>query len=395
MEGFFANPHHKFTPRARPSRAMDFASILGSEIKKRKSVPATANSSSTASADTGEGTKPPPAKKYLRRSEVEATREAEYLAHKAALERERAEKAEQRRQLELEEEARQDVLREKKKKLAEESRRRREEEEARRLAAKGGGKPPGADGASQELESKEPEEEIPEEEVLTRLRKLEQPVRLFGETALQRRRRLMKLERGESPGGATPVPRSRSATPKISTLQLSEEEMKIDLGDVKTNSRKVYSQLAAWFRLVLREWDIALASRPLSVRTSYQGKAATSAFTQASQYMQPLFKHLEKKDLHPDVFPKVSEIVHHAQHRKYVTANDIYLRLSIGNAAWPIGVTMVGIHERSAREKLHEKGMAAHIMSDEVTRKFLQSIKRCLKFCQTRWPPEDQLQLMG
>ena len=347
--------------------------------------------------NTGEGPTPPspPPKKYLRRSEIEAAREAEYLAHKATLERERAEKAERRRQLELEEEARQDTLREKKRRLAEESRRRREEEEARRSAAKNGGKLPDTDGPSQEPESKEPEEEIPEEEVFVRLRKLEQPIRLFGETALQRRRRLMKLERGESPGGATPMSRSRSATPKVPILQLSEEEMKINLHDVRTNSGKVYRQLAAWFRLVLREWDIALASRPLSVRTSYQGKAATSAFTQASQYMQPLFKHLEKQDLHPDVFPKVSEIVHHAQHRKYVTANDIYLRLSIGNAAWPIGVTMVGIHERSAREKLHEKGMAAHIMSDEVTRKFLQSIKRCLKFCQTRWPPEDQLQLMG
>jgi hypothetical protein len=65
-------------------------------------------------------------------------------------------------------------------------------------------------------------------------------------------------------------------------------------------------------------------------------------------------------------------------------------------SAWPIGVTMVGIHERSAREKLHEsdKG-AAHIMSDEITRKYLQSIKRCLSFAQTRWPPDDQMQLMG
>lgn len=54
---------------------------------------------------------------------------------------------------------------------------------------------------------------------------------------------------------------------------------------------------------------------------------------------------------------------------------------------------MVGIHERSAREKLHES--EAHIMSDEVTRKFLQSIKRCISFVQTRWPPWDQGQLMG
>jgi pre-mRNA-splicing factor 18 len=56
---------------------------------------------------------------------------------------------------------------------------------------------------------------------------------------------------------------------------------------------------------------------------------------------------------------------------------------------------MVGIHERSAREKLHESDKKAHIMSDETTRKYLQSIKRCLSFAQTRWPPNDQLQLMG
>lgn len=167
------------------------------------------------------------------------------------------------------------------------------------------------------------------------------------------------------------------------------------LDDIKNNKEKVYRQLESWFRLVLREWNIALASRPQSVKTSFPGKAATNAYTQASTYMEPLFRLLKKQDLHPDIFPKVCEIVYEAQQRRYVAANDIYLRLSIGNAAWPIGVTMVGIHERSAREKLHEKGMAAHIMSDEITRKYLQSIKRCLSFCQTRWPPYDQLQLMG
>lgn len=84
--------------------------------------------------------------------------------------------------------------------------------------------------------------------------------------------------------------------------------------------------------------------------------------------------------------------------RKYsFLKSGLELSPNVGFRAWPIGVTMVGIHERSAREKLHEnrKEGGAHIMSDEVTRKFLQSIKRCLSFCQTRWPPEDPLQLMG
>ena len=43
-----------------------------------------------------------------------------------------------------------------------------------------------------------------------------------------------------------------------------------------------------------------------------------------------------------DMLPRVAEIVHHMQKRQYQRANDAYLRLSIGNAPWPIGVTMVG-----------------------------------------------------
>lgn len=38
----------------------------------------------------------------------------------------------------------------------------------------------------------------------------------------------------------------------------------------------------------------------------------------------------------------MAEIVHYMQTRQYQRANDAYLRLSIGNAPWPIGVTMVG-----------------------------------------------------
>ena len=42
--------------------------------------------------------------------------------------------------------------------------------------------------------------------------------------------------------------------------------------------------------------------------------------------------------------------------REYITANDYYLRLSIGNAAWPIGVASIGMHERSNDSKvLHHK----------------------------------------
>lgn len=107
-----------------------------------------------------------------------------------------------------------------------------------------------------------------------------------------------------------------------------------------------------------------------------------------------LFRKFEAGDLDDSLVAPIVEIVKALQERRYVDANNGYLRLSIGKAAWPIGVTMVGIHERSAREKLHN-GEKGHVMGDEVTRKFLQSIKRCLTFAQVRWPPEDLRQLMG
>ena len=119
-----------------------------------------------------------------------------------------------------------------------------------------------------------------------------------------------------------------------------------------------------------------------------------SFFVASNLTFLQLFRKFETGNIEDSLLEPIVEIVKALQERRYVDANDGYLRLSIGKAAWPIGVTMVGIHERSAREKLHN-GEKGHVMGDEITRKFLQSIKRCLTFAQVRWPPEDLRQLMG
>ena len=98
--------------------------------------------------------------------------------------------------------------------------------------------------------------------------------------------------------------------------------------------------------------------------------------------------------LTPDVLMRIAEIVHHMQRRQYRMANDSYLQLSIGNAPWPIGVTMVGIHERSGREKIFSSNVA-HVLNDEVSRKYIQSLKRLMTFAQTRYPPGDISMMMG
>jgi pre-mRNA-splicing factor 18 len=88
-----------------------------------------------------------------------------------------------------------------------------------------------------------------------------------------------------------------------------------------------------------------------------------------------------------DVRKALLEVVNCCMRRDYLSAMDYYIRLAIGNSPWPIGVTMVGIHERSAREKIYTNSVA-HIMNDETTRKYLQSVKRLMTFCQRKYPTD-------
>jgi len=168
----------------------------------------------------------------------------------------------------------------------------------------------------------------------------------------------------------------------------------LDLELLKTDPQKLYPIIYYALKRRLKEWEEWMDERPESVKRSTQGKLASATQLQSAEYLKPFFKMIRQRSLPVDMLPRVAEIVHHMQKRQYQRANDAYLRLSIGNAPWPIGVTMVGIHERSAREKI-STDQVAHVLNDEVSRKYIQSLKRLLTFSQTKYPPEDSTQLMG
>ena len=334
----------------------------------------------------------------MKRSTLESERHTAYLAEQNSLAAAREAKQAQKRKFEDEEAARTASRNGKRQRLAEESRLRKDEEGEKRERARrkrlglpdqpAKGERSGPDSAAEETR-----DDIPPETLLLKLRELGEPAVLFGETHSRRLARYRTL--------TAPKPKKQqlSSGPIPTTLvPLPQSELKVPSSlpkDIEARSY-LFRQLSSYFSLVLTEWIVALAARPPSVKESSQGRAAENAMLQSRENMRPLFKKFEAGDVPEAILQPIVEIVHAAQERRYVDANDGYLRLSIGKAAWPIGVTMVGIHERSAREKLHEsEGGKAHIMSDEVTRKFLQSIKRCLSFAQTRWPPEDIGQLMG
>lgn len=67
---------------------------------------------------------------------------------------------------------------------------------------------------------------------------------------------------------------------------------------------------------------------------------------------------MHSQQLASDLLNPIYEICRFTEQREYVKAHDAYLRMAIGNAPWPMGVTMVGIHERSAREKIFSNQIA-------------------------------------
>ena len=336
---------------------MDFASLMtkglaqaSSPDDKKPSPPLSKETSGKAAA-------------YLKKADIEKQRQEAYAAEQAAIRREREVKLAKKRKIEEDEIERKLERDEKRRRLAEESRKRREEEEARKERArrKRIGLPPLPDNQD---ESEKEAVEKPVDEAL-----------------------LNTIEANKN----LPIPTTISLLPESDLRVPSMPPKKPD------EVCYLYRQLASYFTLLLRAWASALANRDSNVSQSIAGKQALNAYTSSLSNLRPLFAHFEKGDLAEPLLEPLLEIVSAAQERRYVDANDAYLRLSIGKAAWPIGVTMVGIHERSAREKLSESGErgVAHIMSDEGTRKWLQSLKRCLSFAQTRWPPEDIGQLMG
>lgn len=160
-----------------------------------------------------------------------------------------------------------------------------------------------------------------------------------------------------------------------------------DLKRVRANFDELCDEdkILVFFKRLLNEWHQELDEMTEADKRTAKGKSMVATYKQCARYLHPLFKFCRKKVLPDDIRQALMVVVKCCMKRDYLAAMDQYIKMAIGNAPWPIGVTMVGIHERSAREKIHTSSVA-HIMNDETTRKYLQSVKRLMTFAQRRYP---------
>ena len=116
-------------------------------------------------------------------------------------------------------------------------------------------------------------------------------------------------------------------------------------------------------------------------------KKEQQTYLMCKKDIRPLYKSLRKVRLSLDILDALYLIVQYCLMKEYVKAHDKYMELAIGNSPWPMGVTMVGIHERSGRSRIFTS-QVAHILNDETQRKYLQSVKRILTACQKQFPTD-------
>jgi len=268
------------------------------------------------------------------------------------------------------------------------------------------------------LDEAEEEDAMDPSEVKWRLRSHAQPLTLFGETNRERLQRLKHHELliSEKHAGSMGTGHELQA---IIAAEVDNEIMNATLAAMEHNnaedpeeSRKAAAKqervkerrhnkfkemrtrdefdnpqdfIVFFFKRMLLVWEEELAARPSEEKSSVKGKEASATQKQTRQYLYPFFKQLKSGECPEDVVKCTEIIVSRCIEREYVKASESYLKMAIGNAAWPMGVTMVGIHERAGREKIHTSNVA-HCMNNEMSRKYIQGIKRIMTFCQHAYP---------
>lgn len=157
----------------------------------------------------------------------------------------------------------------------------------------------------------------------------------------------------------------------------------------RDKSRKDFIQLEDYvmyfFKKVLHEWEMELDDRPNDVKRTAKGRVAAATHKQTRQYMRPYFHLLKERTVPKSMMVCCEKIVEGCKKRDYIAANEAYMTMAIGNAAWPMGLTSVGIHERAGRAKIFTHNVA-HVLNDEKQRKYVQCMKRLMSFHAHKYP---------
>lgn len=148
----------------------------------------------------------------------------------------------------------------------------------------------------------------------------------------------------------------------------SKQLMTVELiTDIEHNTDKVYLMLRVYIKELVKQWEECDNEDP-------------ELLLETKKNLIKLLYKLRSHKLTQSMLISLLTIVYHIQQNEFNKANESYMKLSIGNVCWPIGVVNVGIHARNASLKITGASNVSNIMLNESTRRWIISIKRLISF---------------
>ncbi|KAI3652013.1 hypothetical protein MP228_003316 [Amoeboaphelidium protococcarum] len=152
---------------------------------------------------------------------------------------------------------------------------------------------------------------------------------------------------------------------------------------------KCQKLLYVYFKKLLMEWD-----EYITVKEEEEQEASSAAgigernkdlvverklFNTSQDYMKPFFHMLKAKKMEGEILQHVACIAQNIYACDFAKALDYYMKLSIGNKAWPIGITAAILHERKALDRISGRNIS-HPLNNETVRRWVQCLKRLITF---------------
>ncbi|KAI5957465.1 hypothetical protein KGF57_003159 [Candida theae] len=129
-------------------------------------------------------------------------------------------------------------------------------------------------------------------------------------------------------------------------------------------------QTRVFLKEIIREWE---AQRDKTDEDA-------SLLKKTKKGIVNLLYKLRSGKIPTEALVSLSTIIYYLQSNQFNKANESYMKLSIGNVCWPIGVVNVGIHARSSSSRITGSKNVSNIMMNESTRKWIISVKRLINF---------------
>lgn len=151
---------------------------------------------------------------------------------------------------------------------------------------------------------------------------------------------------------------------------------------------KLHTQIRIFIKETLAEWELDLdqidQNRFQKNDDNIELQRALLADTKRA--MVRLLYKLRVHTLAEHMLVSLGTIIRCLQSQDYKSANESYMKFSIGNATWPIGVKSIGIHERSTSLKIagNTNDKASSFMLDDKTRRWITATKRLISFLERK-----------